>query len=209
MARLLLALSAGWALAIGLATGTGAQEATPSTGAAECTVQPYDLTTVLTPADGTPTAVATPGDRSTDRPTGEPADEEVVAAVTETIRQFVGCINLGYSFRVLYLFTPEYLQRFVDEEIGPLTAEELEELDMLVAEEDPSEPRPPEERTLIISIDDIEVLEDGRVVATVVGDDRSQPEGPSPVYFVFEEVEGRYLIDDVIDLQPDGATPAP
>jgi hypothetical protein len=186
-----------------------AQDSTPSTGAEECTVEAYDLTSVLSPREGTPVVVTTDEQRSTERPTGEPANEGTIAAVTETIELFVGCVNQGFTLRVLYLFSPDYLQRFVDEEIGPLTSDEIEDLNDLVASEVPSTPRADDEQTIIVSIDDVEVLEDGRVVATVVGDDLSQPKGPSPIYFIFEEVEGRFLIDDVIDPRSDQATPEP
>ena len=209
VARPYFAFLAGLVLLFGLASKIAAQEPTASAGAGECTVEPYDLTTVLVPTDGTPVAAPTSVANSIEPPSGEPADDEVVEAVTETVELFFGCVNQGYFFRVLYLFTPEYLQRFVDEEIGPLSEEDIQQLAALAAAEQPSDPRPADEQLVIVSIDDVEVLEDGRVVATVIGDDRSQPEGPSPVYFLFEEHDGRYLIDDVIDPQPNGATPEP
>ena len=208
MSRPLLALLVVLAAAIALAAGVAAQDGTPSTGAAECTVEPYDLTTVLEPSDGSPAAAASPESAPTERPSGEPADEAVVAAVTETVEQIIGCINQGYQIRVLFLFTPDYIRRFVAEFAGPLTEEEIAQLNELAASEEPQGPLPEDQQTILRSIEDVEVLEDGRVVATVIGDDRAEPGGPNPIYFIFDEVDGRYLIDGVIDPQPDGTPEA-
>ena len=195
------------ATALGVASAALAQEATPSAGAAECTVEPYDLTTAIQLGEGTPIAAASPEATPTERPTGQPADEATVAAVTETIEQFVGCFNLGYQLRIIVLFTPAYLQTFLAQDES-LTAEEISDLNEAAARESPDEPLAADQQTVIHSIGEVEVLDDGRVIATVIGDDRSEEGGPSPIYFIFAEVDGRYLIDGVIDPQPD-ATPAP
>ena len=200
------AVLAGLVAALVLTGGALAQDATPSPGGGVCTVEPYDLATVLQPGDGTPVAEASPA-ASVERPTGEPAGEDVVAGVTETINQFVACINEGFQFRVLFLFTPEYLQQFITEQAGQLTAEAIQQLAEFALGEESTGVLPEDERTVIASIEDVEVLDDGRVVATVIGDDLSQPEEASPIYFIFEEVDGRYLIDGVIDPSPE-ATPA-
>jgi hypothetical protein len=142
----------------------------------------------------------------TERPTGEPADEDVVAGVTETVEKFIACFNAGYQFRILYLFTPDGLLEFLLASVGALTAEQIAELNELAASEESSGALPEGERTVIEAIEDVEVLEDGRIVATVIGDDLAEPEGPSPIYFIFEEVDGRYLIDSVIDPE-ENATP--
>ena len=199
------AVLAGLVAALILTGGALAQDATPPAGAGECTVQPYDLATVLQPGDGTPEAGASPA-ASVERPIGEPASEDVVAGVTETINQFVACINEGFQFRVLFLFTPDYLQQFIVENAGQLTAEAIQQLAEFAMSEESTGALPQDQQTVIASIDDVEVLDDGRVVATVIGDDLSQPEDASPIYFIFEEVDGRYLIDGVIDPEPD-ATP--
>jgi hypothetical protein len=206
--RITLTLLAAIVATVGLAGGTHAQDST-STGAAECTVEPYDLTTVLTPTVGSPDAAASPAPAPMERPTGEPADEAIVAAVTETIEMFVGCFNQGYRVRPIFLFTPEYLNIFVVEGLGALMAEQIQQLNDLAATEEPSGPLPPDEQTVIVSIEDVEVLDDGRVVATVIGDSLAEEEGPSPVYFIFKEVDGRYLIDGVIDPETDEASPEP
>jgi hypothetical protein len=204
VSRSILAATVAILTAAVVASGVLAQEATPSAGAAECTVEPFDLTAVLVPSEGTPVAAATAEPTPPERPTGEPADEEIGAAVTETIEQFVGCVNGGFEVRYLFFFSPGYLQRTV---VG-LTADEIVQLNEFAASETSANPLPENERTIISAIEDIEVLDDGRVVATVIGDDLARPGGPSPVYFVFLEVEGRYLIDEVIDPVPDGTPPA-
>jgi hypothetical protein len=202
MSRFAGALLAALALSSGLTLGARAQDPTPWAGATECTVVPYDLTTVLTPSDATPEASSEPP--AVERPSGEPADGATVRAVTETIELFVGCNNLGYPFRILFLLTPEYLQTFIAEAAGPISAEEIAELNELANSDVAAEPLPPDQQTVIVAIEDVEILEDDRVVATVIGDNLAEPTGPNPVYFVFEAVDGRYLIDDVIDPEVDG-----
>jgi hypothetical protein len=206
--RTAIALGAVLTVAFGWTPMVGGQEGTPSAGAAACTVEPYDLTEVLEPGPATPAAEATVAPPPVERPTGEPADEAVVAAVTETIEQFVDCYNLGYELRILFLFTPDYLRVFVAENLGPLTEDEIEQLNELAATEKPVGPLAEDEQTVLYGVEEVELLADGRVVATALGDDlATAPAGPSPLYFLFEEVDGRYLIDGVIDPQA-GATPA-
>ena len=203
MPRLIRAIVAALAAALVISGGVVAQDATPSPSDVGCDVEPYDLTTVLTPAVGTPAAEPT---GPVERPTGEPADDEVVAGVTETVDQFIACYNGGYRFRIFFLFTPEGLQAFIADSVGPLTAEQIAQLNEEAASAESLGPLPADQQTVIESIEDVEVLDDGRIVATVIGDDLAQPEDASPVYFIFEEVDGRYLIDAVIDPEED-ATP--
>jgi hypothetical protein len=202
MARLSATLLAGLVLFASLTATGRAQEPTPWPGAAECTVEPYDLTTVLTPTDATPPVAAEP--TPAERPTGEPADDETIQAVTETIGQFIGCSNLGYPFRVLFLLTPEYLPVFVAENAGPITAADIAQLNALANATEPFDPLPPDQQTVIVAIEDVEVLEDGRVIATVIGDNLAEPDGPNAVYFIFRELNGRYLIDGIIAPSNDG-----
>lgn len=204
MPRSIQAVVVAMAVALAVSSGVRAQDATPPASDLGCDVEPVDLTTVLTPADGTPPAAPT---GPIERPTGEPAGEDVIAGVTETVEQFIACFNAGYQFRIFFLFTPEGLQAFITDSVGPLTAEQIAQLNELAASDESSGARAEGQETVIESIEDVEALDDGRIVATVIGDDLAEPGEASPIYFIFEEVDGRYLIDGVIDPE-DGATPA-
>jgi hypothetical protein len=174
-----------------------AQEPTPSAGAAECVVEPYDLSAIFDRPEISPgeaTAEASMG-----APTGEPADEETIRQVTETIELLIGCVNLGYQFKWLYLFTPEYLAVLLAEQLGSVTTADVQFLNEAAPNEVSPGPLPAEQQTLIIAIEDVRFLADGRVIATVVSDDLTSVDGPSPRQFLFREVDGRFLIDGVVE----------
>jgi ketosteroid isomerase-like protein len=188
-------------------------QATPEgeiVAAEECTVEPVDVEAALNALAATPElgeassfdpeATATP-------PTGEPADEETVAAIEETVRQFFACTNAGDQARVLALLSPELFisasgitaDDLPDEESIPELAEAAE------AQLGEATPVAEDERTGLVEIRDVVVLDDGRVAATVVGDG---PDGESsPALFIFVEQDGVYLIDFFGELAEDG-TPA-
>jgi hypothetical protein len=206
MARELAALLVALALLGGArATGT-AQEPTPSAGAAECTVEPYDLSAIFDRPERTPSA-ATDG-TLVDPLTGKPADEETTRRVTETVELLIGCVNLGYQFKWLYLFTPEYLAVLLAEQLGSVTAADVQFLNEAAPAEVSPGPLPEEQQTLILAIEEVQRLDDGRVIATVVSDDLSSDDGPSPRQFLFREVDGRFLIDGVLEPTAAG-TPEP
>lgn len=81
-----------------------AQDATPAPlGAADCMVDPIDPATYIAAV-----AAATPAPPLPATATGEPADAETVAAVTDTMRQSVACTNAGDLGRLLALIDPSY-----------------------------------------------------------------------------------------------------
>ena len=209
-----------WVLVGGLVllvpANLAAQEATPigtPAGLAACPIINFDrVIAVLDQLAATPAAAggATPTLAASSlptSPTAQPADDEVVSAVTETVELFVACVNAGYQFRPLALFSDGYIRREFGPVFNGLDPETVAEFKGAVRSEE-TEPLPAEQRTVVESIGDVQVLDDGRVVATVVGDDLSEPGGPSPIYFIFVEADGEYLIDEVIDPSPDQATPA-
>jgi len=100
------------------ATQVQARESSPATAGA-CTVQPSALTGVLANADASPVADGSAAPIS-ERPSGEVADEETVAVVTATVGEFYACVNEGYLYRFVFLFTPEYLTSFLT---GSVSAE--------------------------------------------------------------------------------------
>lgn len=190
------------AVTVAGATQVQARESSPAAAGA-CTVEPYALTDVLANAAASPVSVGA-DDGITERPSGDAADEETVAAVTATVDQFFACVNEGYLYRYVFLFTPEYLTSFL---AGSLSTETNAQLADEIINEPAPMPLPEDQQTVLVGIEDIQVLEDGRVVATVVGDDLTSETAATPVFFIFEEVDGVYLIDEVIDPVVEGGTP--
>jgi len=88
-----------------------AQPATP-VAAAECTITPRTVggiaEIVTDRSQATPIAAPAPYNR----PDGTPADDATNAAVTETVRQLVACVNAGDFMRFLGLFSDDALRRY-------------------------------------------------------------------------------------------------
>jgi hypothetical protein len=169
--------------------------------AAECTVEPRPedelralfreaaATPVLDSPDASPTpAVAPPGD---------PADEQTVAEVSATWRQFVACINAGDQARMFAVYSDDMVRRqFVVDIAFGVTEDAL--FEFLAATPvplpDPSVPDVP--------FTDVRVLRDGRVAVVGPGE-----QGRGDVRIFVKEGD-RWLIDDWFDLTSSG-TPAP
>ena len=113
-------LAALFSLLVAGAAGAGAQSGTPATdldvpAAAECTVAPRsedELRALFREAAATPVldssdASATPAIA----PTGDPADEQTVAEVSATWRQFIACITAGDQARMFALYSDEMVRR--------------------------------------------------------------------------------------------------
>lgn len=190
-----------------------AQEATPgatipvSPDAAECTVEPRPLadferllltTSPAAPASPTPFVV----------PAGEPADAAAVSGVTATLIELYACYQAGDPRRFHALFTDNGLQRSYPP--GMVTQEFFD--DFFAASPVPVEGA--EDRATLLAIEDVVLLDDGRVGALVRSD---EPEfgGLQASYYVFVQAGNHYLVDDVIHgLPTDGgtsemSTPAP
>jgi hypothetical protein len=204
----------GSALAAGLLfTGTGttlAQDATPGArnvpAPEDCMVEPRsidEITAVLaTPAPATPEeASASP--EAFVLPEGEPADSETVSAIEATMHELLACTNAGDLRAVFALYTDEYFQE-VFPTFGPLPQEDL---DFLATP--PVESVDVELMQALLEIRDVRVLSDGRVGAIVVTEDpRTAPEGEETRFVIFEEQDGRWLIDDIVFFELAG-TPTP
>jgi hypothetical protein len=188
-------------VAVGLPGAARAQDATPSIegdvpGPEECTVEPMSLDRlaqlVATPV---PEPVASPEASPTPfaMPEGQPADEATVAEITAAVRQFIACINAGDYARLLALYSDRAIAEIVLAPIGgQATAQEI--LDSLGA----PQVLPDDQRTVLIRIEEVRVLPDGRVAALIFGDDRSNPRPPGPALVYFVEIEGRWLVDGFI-----------
>lgn len=194
-----------------------AQEATPNSALDvprpdECRVTPREpnaLVTVL----GTPTAAAPQAPIApveSELPAGNPADEATLAAVTETTRQFVACINAGDTFRSLAVVTDDFLRR----QLGGRTPteEQLAELESQLTAAAAASPVALDgaNRGGLVAIRDARRLPDGRVGALVVVEAAGLDAPPATAFFSFVETEGQWLIDDIVSLA-DGpaATPVP
>jgi hypothetical protein len=170
-----------------------AQSATPQVfpatpEASECVVAPLAVAEVgdllATPAaessPATPEAFA--------MPSGEPADAETAAAVVATLRQVFACANAGDPLRFTSLFTDDFIREFYagvppDQVLGFLSGE--------------PQPLPAEQRRVILDVGEVEVLEDGRAGVVIVLDEPDDPRTEEPDYAILEEVDGRWLVDEI------------
>ncbi len=135
---------------------------------AECTVAPltspiWDGTEIAEPT--APVSIAGPFTA----PTGRPVDDATLAAVTQTVAESIACQNDGDLARTLALFTPDALQSFFS---GP-RGYDADSVDAKIA----AGPVPIGDGRVVelIGIDDVVLLDDGRVgttVTTTVGDDQ-------------------------------------
>ncbi len=201
MIRLLSAV--GFLLILGLVpSAASAQMATPAAGfitpdPAACTVEPRtveELKAYL--ADpGTPAATPDPADFTV--PSGAPADEDQTAGVTATIDELNACVNANAFLRMFALYSDGYLARSLV--AGDLNPDALNYFATPVAPQEA-------DKRLSYEVQDIVVLDDGRIGAVIV---TFSPYGGSysSEWIAFVEQDGRYLVDEIVAL-PDSATPA-
>ena len=181
------------------APGAGAQDGSPVAGldvptAAECTVQPRSVddlrslfrevaaTPVLDSPDVSPTpAVA---------PTGAPADEQTVAEINATWRQYIACINSSDQARMFALLSDDMVRRQFVVDVAFGVAE-----DALFAYLSATPvPIPPDQSAPFIPLEDVRVLGDGRVAAIGPGE-----QGRGDVRIFVREGDD-WLLDDWYDL---------
>jgi hypothetical protein len=182
------------ALAVTLAA-PNAQPIVPAPN--QCTIAPRDVAFfaqfVGTPA-ASPVAEATPDAASFRMPDGEAADRAIRIAVLDTIRQRAACFNAGNYLALASLYTDDYFRRTAESE-GPLTEEDLAFLAST------PEPLPAGGQAAILAILDVRVLPDGRAAVLIdVFDPIEEPPGPARVLIILVEQDGRWLIDDLIEL---------
>jgi len=137
---------------------------------------PGDTGDLATPSP-TPTPVAVPQ--------GDAADDDVAAAVSERIAMAIACQNAGDPLRLLANFT----QRWVSERFAGY---DLVFYSRFQAAAEHPQPLPEGERIELLSVDEVVVLSDYEVVATVttrIGGDTQK----SAIALV--ETFGEWLID--------------
>ena len=192
-------------LAVG-APGAGAQTSTPATGlevptAAECTVKPRsedELRALFREAEATPVLdSAKVSSTPAIAPTGAPADEQTVAEISATWRQFIACLSAGDQARMFAVLSDNLVRRqFVVDIAFGVTEDAL--FDFLSAT---PVPLPQDQSVPILPFDDVRVLSDGRVAVVGPGE-----LGRGDVRIFVKEGD-RWLLDDWFDLTPSG-TPA-
>lgn len=172
---------------LALLSGTATPEArftfplTP--GPESCVVEPIHVAELVALAELD--AQATPAEIP--ELSGDPVSDPVAAAVRQTIVTLFACQNAGEPLRAFALYTDAYRRQVVTG------------LDQaLLTRMATPEPLDADERTTILAIDDIRVLADGRVYATVTLDPALIPV-QKMFGFLLVDQDGQWLIDDVLD----------
>lgn len=221
--------------ALALATGVSARQATPvaspiAIDVGECTTEPRSndemralieagLPPVLALFAGTPTV----SDSATPHPTpvpGEPADGATVAAVTETIVQYVACTNAGNLPAAVTMLTEQaagsylafafmpFREIYTGMTGTPTTDIDPGLIDMYLGTMQLRTSLPPAFQTNLYDIESVTQLENGRVRVIVLQATGSGE--PDQGYFLLREVDGQYRI--MFGPEPEGeaaSTPGP
>jgi hypothetical protein len=194
-ARSVLGLATIAILAIDTAPIVTARDATPTAMSfpvtpdpADCVVAPRALEEVVAIA-ATPALISVV-DQATPfvPPAGEQANAATTAAVTETIYQVFACANAGDPLRFASLYTDRFLGFF----FGGVPAEDVEGFLAL-----PPQSLPPDQQRIIRDIGEVQMLPDGRAGVVIVLDEPDDPRSEEPDYVILQQVDGRWLIDEV------------
>jgi len=193
-----------------------AQEASPTAGAAECVTEPRDVEELVGfyfDPQGTPlaTPAATNVETEAELPQGEAVDLAVEAELSATLAELIACFDAGQYARAFALMTDDLARQTGPDVSNPDedTPEEVRALLEAQLAGTPVVDEPGMDQGATTDVGqgrDIRVLEGGRVggVWTIEGD---------AAFVVFEEQDGRWLIDEFIDIVEDeaamGGTPEP
>jgi hypothetical protein len=177
------------------APGAGGQEGTPTAGLdvpapTECTVEPRSedelralfrevaATPVLDSSEASPTPAVPP--------TGAPADEQTVAEINATWRQYIACITAGDQARMFALLSDDMVRRqfVVDVAFG------VSEDALFVYLSATPVPLPPDQSVPFVPFADARVLGDGRVAVVGPGE-----QGRGDVR-IFVKDGDRWVVDD-------------
>jgi len=196
---LLVIVAALCSFAVVGAPSVGAQGGSPVAGldvpaAAECMVQPRsadELRALFREVAATPivdSAAASPTPAVP--PTGTPADEQTVAGINATWREYVACINSSDQPRMFALLSDDMVRRqFVVDVAFGVTEDAL----FAYLSATPV-PLPPDQSAPFVPVADVRVLSDGRVAVIGPGD-----QGRGDVRIFVKEGD-RWLLDDWFDL---------
>jgi hypothetical protein len=150
----------------------------------ECDVEPTPIEEIAAIL-GTP--IAKPEVSATQflSPAGHPADAETSDEVVSTLRQVFACANAGDPLRVASLFTDDFACDF----FGGVPLPDLFSV--------PPQPLPQDQKRIIVRIGDVQRLPDGRAGVMIVLDEPDDPRTEEPDYAILEQVEGRWLGDEL------------
>jgi hypothetical protein len=139
---------------------------------------------------------AAPADRTpVPAPPWTAADDEAATAAEAAAREWLACINADDNLRIAALMTDAALARFFAGAMD--AAEQLEEAQAMLA--GTPTPRAEEDQARLVSVSDVAVLEDGRIVAlAVINEPALRPRGQETLLLVFDPTGERYLIDDIV-----------
>ena len=102
----------------------------------------------------------------------------------------------GFPLKIFAVYTDAYVVELINR-LGGLT----QDVEAVLATVQPLEPP---EYIVVLAFVDAVLLDDGRVVAVVSGDDPSDDTPPGPRVFYLEEVlPGRWLIDEFFEVELD------
>lgn len=189
-------------------TGLRAQDATPvanlgeAVDPAECRIAPRtaeELFALWSDVDEEDTGLT-----AAPVPLGQPADAEIVAAITATVREWYACANARDFGRVVAFMSDRLVDSLFSAEDG-LT---LEFVRSHVGP--PTEPKPREEWQRLVAVTDVSVMEDGRVAAFLIEDSPARPpDGPTTELLIFVEERGRWVVDEILEFSEDEASSTP
>ena len=196
---LLAVVVALFSLVVAGAPAAGAQEGTPTAdldvpAPAECTVEPRSAdelralfrAVAATPVPTSPDASPPPAVP----PTGAPADEQTVAGISATWRQYMACLSAGDQARMFALLSDAMVRRqFVVDVAFGVSEDAL--FAYLAAT---PVPLTPDQSVPFVPFEDVRVLSDGRVAVVGPGD------GGRGDVRIFVKEGGRWLLDDWFDL---------
>ncbi|MBA3450871.1 MAG: hypothetical protein H0T18_06640 [Chloroflexia bacterium] len=170
-----------------------AQDASPAAGLdipdpSECTIEPRsadELRALFREAAATPVASAVASPTPAVPPPGDPADEQTMAEINATWRQFIACVNAGDLARV-FAFLSDHKVRgdFVFDVASGASEDDL--IPYLMAT---PVPLPAGAAAPVFPFQDVRVLDDGRV-AVVAPDEGDQGE-----VLIFIKDGDRWLVD--------------
>lgn len=179
---------------LGMAPQVGAQSGTPAASdervtATECTVSPRSadaLRTLFREVAATPLPEDLSATPVAETPTGTPADEATTEAVNGVWREIVACLSAGDQPRLFALYSDAMASRQLQIDIAfGVTEEAL--IDFLEAT---PVPIADSEAMAVAPLTDVQLLADGRVVATKPG------EAGRTEALIFIQQDGHWLLDE-------------
>jgi hypothetical protein len=127
-------------------------------------------------------------------PEGMALSEEERAEVEKDLLRAISCFNTGDPLKVFAVYTDDYVVELI-ERLGGLT----DEAELVLTNIRPMETS---DYIVVLAILDAVLLDDGRVLVVVSGDDPSDESPPGPRVFYLEEVlPGRWLIDEFFEVE--------